>query len=154
MKKNQNYIHILLVWFAWDGPLKRSWDLGNDYNQASVHHKVFHYQRCTWNRYSSSLSTPRWSKCSMPDSHARGPQFEQPSWQYFFSTQRFSVFVFNWAGLKPRRSPNKGVRPRPTNLICKLFQILCKYLTNVAKVVEFQAWDLAEIWELATDVFW
>ena len=22
-------------------------------------------------------------------------------------------FVFNWAGLKPRRSPNKGVRPRP-----------------------------------------
>ena len=23
------------------------------------------------------------------------------------------LFVFNWAGLKPRRSPNKGVRPRP-----------------------------------------
>ena len=23
------------------------------------------------------------------------------------------LFVFNWAGLKPRRSPNEGVRPRP-----------------------------------------
>ena len=28
-------------------------------------------------------------------------------------TRLFCLFVFNWAGLKPRQSPNKGVRPRP-----------------------------------------
>ena len=30
-------------------------------------------------------------------------------------------FVFNWAGLKPRRSPNKGVRPRTLKYISTIW---------------------------------
>ena len=34
-------------------------------------------------------------------------------WSFCVFPILFVCFVFNWAGLKPRRSPNKGVRPRP-----------------------------------------
>ena len=48
-------------------------------------------------------------------------------WKYvnkgstLFRSEFMFLFVFNWAGMKPRRSTNKGVRPRPFSCskLCK-----------------------------------
>ena len=44
------------------------------------------------------LSTPRWTKGSVPSSHARGQRLEPPSRQYLF---KLKEFVLVWACFNP-----------------------------------------------------